>query len=373
MKQELKWVNFYNLALFREGADYDGFKKEEDIHGIKLCNENMGDVGGSFYLSPVFDTREKGSTFNRLVLEGQFESVRLEIIVAASDRKINLVKKSVEEIKAELTDISHISKIDTTDILLHDLKGRFIWVLLIFSPKKDGLYGLKGMRMEFPKYSFIEYFPEVYQEVPNDFFTRYISIFQSMFIDVEKEVDKIPLRLDYRSAPDDDVKELSTWLGIDNTRGLFNTEKLRKLIKDIDIYQGKRGTKEALVKITELLTGIRPTVVEHFQWEKDEYSDLSDYKELYGNGSYCFCVILDLTQRNCEIPMPIKMNIRNSDLEHIIENYCLMGTKFKVMYLYPSCCVNDHCYLDVNASLSMPEELVLDDEAITIGDHIIVG
>ena len=369
MKQELKWLNLYNLALFREGAIYDGFTRAEMPGSLSL----EGDGGLAFFLSPVFDTREEGASFNRLVLDGQFENVRLEVIAAASDININFRNKTTQAIKEIMSGLRNINKIDTTDILLHDIKGRYVWVLLILSPKKDGFYGFKGMRLEFPKYSFIEYFPEIYQTMPNDFFERYISIFQSIFLDVEGKVDKIPIRLDYRSAPEEDVKELSEWLGIDNTRGLFNTSKLRKIIRDIDIYQGKKGTKEALICVIELLTGIRPTIIEHFQWAKKEFSACSEYEALYGDGSDCFCVILDLTRRDCPIPIPLKLNIRNSDLEYIVESYSPMGSQFRIMYLYPNSCINEHCYLDVNAAISRPEVLELDNDALTMGDHVIVG
>jgi phage tail-like protein len=182
---------------------------------------------------------------------------------------------------------------------------------------------------------------------------------------VEKQVDRVPELLDYRTTPDEHVEYLASWLGIDNSRRLFSPAQLRHVIANIDVYQGAKGTKRALEQIITLLAGVKPRIVEHFEWMRQDVSaqQLAMNKNLYGDTRNHFCVILDLTKT--------RLAISESDLQWVIENYSPLDARFKVVYLKTGSHADIHCYLDVNSALSVPEIASVDGGAF--GGHITIG
>jgi len=71
--------------------------------------------------------------------------------------------------------------------------------------------------------------------------------------------------LDYLATPDDKVEILADWLGIENMRRHLDTQKIKQYIKNIDLFQGFKGTKRAIEGIIELYTGLKPRIIEYFE------------------------------------------------------------------------------------------------------------
>ncbi len=321
---------------------------KQEQRSVNFCGLSLKD---GEYTTPVFDTRDEGCTYNRLVAQGSFEGARLVIIVAASDNKKSL-------------DTAYfVRAVNTGDILLHSLSGRYVRVQVSLTPNGEGGCELTGLRLELPRYSFVEYLPEIYWG--NSFFERYIAIFQSMLMDLEQQVDRIPQILDYRTTPDENVELLAGWVGLENLKGLFSPSQLRHLIEHIDIYQGAKGTKHALIRITKLLTGITPRIIEYFEWARPGLSNarLQANRELYGETPNHFCVIMDLTKS------PLTVN--EKDLEQLIESYSPLDSHFKVVYLAVCSLLDVHCYLDINSALSTPELASVGGGAF--GGEILIG
>jgi phage tail-like protein len=369
VKQELKHVNYYRLSLLK--GRYAALEATGH-HTLAFSGTAAG-----YYITPVFDTGEDGCTYNRLVVDGRFEGAKLEMIAAATDETEVLIDGKPQELKSWLYDaqvpahkkaevltaLPHVRMVNTQDLLLHGLRGRYIWLYAALLPLGGCDCELSGLRLELPKYSFTEYFPEIYQG--NDFFERYIAIFQSLFLDAERMVDNLPRLLDYRTAPDGQLEELAGWLGIDNSRGLFSPSQLRHLIENIDTYQGAKGTKHALERMLLLITGIRPRIVEVFEWLRLGLPEpqLAVNKRLYGDTANHFCVILDLTKT--------KLKISEDDLEQIIGSFSVLGSQFRIVCLKPCSHTDTHCYLGINSIISVPEVAGLDSGAF--GGHIIIG
>jgi len=331
---ELKYVNFYNSAL-KEG-NTNGIWVEKRNIIIEWNNNNVG-----FYLTPMFDTRTEGSTYNRLIIDGGrvtndldnesieqlgLEGIKMEVIAVTtnidtvksitlenckfeggltSDFDSWLRQRNDEELKTIFKETNanfqQIYYVDAKDILLHNLQGRYIWVLVIFTAhiSPPPYYKLNGIRLEFPKHSFLDYFPEIYhpgKSEKDDFFTRYIAIFQSLFLDEERNVDNIPKRLDYNLASDSDVKNLAEWLGIDNSHGLFSIDDLRKIIRESELFQGRKGTMTALEAIFELLIGEKPKIKECFKCRKSE-----SMCEEYIDRGFCIEQYRDLGRKQKQI------------------------------------------------------------------------
>lgn len=372
MKQPLKYVNFYKRSL--AGGVMRGMSLDGELR-VALSDP----LESGYYITPMFDTMDPGSSYNRLVVDAESAGVKVEILVGATDygsvfiddKEVSLEnyfadgRVPYEEKAAALRALSSVRAVNERDILLHELAGRYVWVMVAVFPMGEGSFVLNGLRLEFPKYSFTEYFPEIYQD--NVFFDKFIAVFQSMYLDVERRVDDIPRLLDYETTPEENVAYLADWLGIDNPGGVYTDGQLRKLIRDNDIYQGAKGTRAALEKIIEMTTGIRPRIVEYFQWSKltknEPQRELMNH--LYGGTSNDFCVILDLT--GLDAPLPID----RESLEKIVESYSVIGTGHRIVFLRRCSHTDMHCYLDVNGCLSTPETASVD--GVMLGSHITVG
>ena len=254
---------------------------------------------------------------------------------------------------------------DRQDILLHSLQGRWVYLGICALPQDSADCVLQGLRLEFPRYSFTQYFPEIYQQ--DDFFSRYIAVFQSLYIALESRVDEVPRLLDYESAADDQVETLAGWLGIDTAGGLFGPAQLRSLIRDSQLYQGGKGTRTALEKVVELVCGIRPQIVEYFQWSRLPMPAARRrlYETLYGGDGNTFCVILNMTAHPGPLP------VSEAQLDRLVEAYSMLGTKHRLVFLRRCSYTDTHCYLDVNSCLSTPEMAAVD--GVTLGGYFTIG
>ncbi|MEG2074430.1 MAG: phage tail protein [Angelakisella sp.] len=330
-------------------------------------------------ITQMFDTLDESMTYHRVKLAGSFEGAKLEVVVAASDTPQIVPLEGWDTLDSYFADpavsisdkmkalcaLPHVRAVNAQDVLLHQLQGRYVWVMAVITPCAPGTRYIEGIRLEFPRDSFIRYFPEVYQQ--SEFFDRYISVFQSMLLDLEQRVDEVPERLDYQSAPAEQVEELASWLGIENSTGLFSTEQLRQIIANQDLFQGKKGTRHALEEIVELTCGIRPRIVEYFSWSTlpTPAARRRLNEQLYGSSANQFCVILDLTAVNGQLP------IAQGELERLIDEYSVIGTAHRLVLLRRCSHVDTHCYLNVNSYLSTPETANID--GIVLGGYVTVG
>lgn len=372
MNSSLKYINYYKKGL--ENAYLEGLCFTPDG---SLVLENPNAIGT--LITPMFDTNEMECTFNRLLVDGVFSGCKLEVIVGATDdlyvmadeqafslqSLLQQTEISAQNKAALLQEMLHLRAIGAQDILLYNVVGRYVWVMLRVFPLEECACCIEGLRLEFPKVSFTKYFPEIYQD--NAFFERYIGIFQSVLLDIERDVKYLPQKLDYESTDDETLVQLASWLGLENDEHIFNTAQLRHMIAHIDLFQGGKGTRTALEQVIALVCGIKPKIVEQFRWDSDHMSAYrrQTHRQLYGASGNHFCVILDLSQEGVNLP------VTKAQLESLITSYTMLGTSFQLVFLQKASHCDTHCYLDVNSRLSVPEVAAVD--GVTLGAHITVG
>ena len=288
MKSEPKYVN-YAGAYLKKGQ-YEGM---ESYHDCAL----RGEGSGSFlYIAPVFDSGEEANTWQSLHLEGTFHDCKLEVVAAASERDyrdfLADTQTGLQEKEELIRSMNGVRKVNTTDLHLTDLQGRYLYLFFKVSGQMECEFCIHMATVEFPKNSFLEYFPEVYQ-TEDDFFERYISIFQSMYMDVEREIDKLPMRMDYEKAEFSDLMQLAEWIGMDEIlvqeavrEG--ETKKLRKLIAHANEIQSAKGTKKSLKLVLQILYNTDFQILEDFKWYEyleNRPEELLLYQTLYGKAS----------------------------------------------------------------------------------------
>jgi len=350
--------------------------------GLLLTSEN----GVGYYFLKGFDTGEDEMSFNRLKLADNFtRGMKLTTYVLIQDSPYGEYNNNIVEIDEVLqdNDIPQIKKLSPkdklefllqqgakiysnhTDILLHGLVGRYIWIAIRSYNTEDKCYSLSGIQIEYPMLTFVDYLPQVYSE-GGEFFQRYMGIFQSLYLDVEKTIDKLPLYLDVDTVPDSFLSYLGKWVGIDNSSDIFNPSQMRKVIKRATIINGGKGTKATLEELITLYTGTKPIIIEYFYWENTIGTELERkklYQRLYGEDRCFFTVIIDMKQAS--------KGIVRDKLKHLIEQYKPAMSKYHLVLL-ENCDHSDiHCYLGINSYLAKPDKMQIDTGMALTGETML--
>lgn len=131
----------------------------------------------------------------------------------------------------------------------------------------------------------LHYLPEIYhpaktqgrsngagpvQPVATDnFFSRFLALFESILLPIEWTVDSFDFYLDLQTAPHEFLPWLASWFELifDAT---WSDAQRRALIQDAHQIFARRGTRWALIRVLEIYTGVKPTI-------EDTASDLEPY------------------------------------------------------------------------------------------------
>ena len=103
---------------------------------------------------------------------------------------------------------------------------------------------------------YLKYLPDIYH---TDFMTRFLAMFESIYIPVRWNVDNFDIYLHPQTAPDGFFPWLASWfeLAFDNS---WNDEQRRTLLTEANDLFARRGTKKALSRILEIYTGQTPEI-----------------------------------------------------------------------------------------------------------------
>lgn len=349
MKSKPKYVNY--VGAYLKKGQYEGMELNKDY-------ALSGTGGGSYlYIAPVFDSQEEANTWQSLHLEGTFHDCKLEVVAAASELDyrefLEDTQAGLQEKEELIRSMNGVRKVNATDLLLTGLQGRYLYLLFRVSGQMECDFCIHMATVEFPKNSFLEYFPEVYQ-TEDDFFERYISIFQSMYLDVEREIDQLPMRLDYEKAAFADLMQLAEWIGMDEVlvqeavrEG--EAEKLRRLIAHANEIQSAKGTKKALKLVLQILYGENFQLLEYFKWYEyleNRPEELSLYQKLYGKDSSCLTILIE-EKDGKEFSEAEKKSMRK-----VVSRMIPLGMNCNLIFLRSSCHMDTHCYLDHNSKLA---------------------
>ena len=140
-------------------------------------------------------------------------------------------------------------------------------------PRVDGLsLWMEGDHM-------VDYLPAIYQG--QDFTYRYLSIFNTLLMGMEADIEALPRQLDPGSASDGMVDFLARWLCMEPEKG---EEDLRaRLPRILDEYE-TMYTVEGVRRTAWRLTGRKPWIIEHFAVDPNSPACRNPalYRRLYG-------------------------------------------------------------------------------------------
>ena len=151
------------------------------------------------------------------------------------------------------TDWTTVDLIAPEDVLLRDADGRYLFVALELEGSPQSSPRVDSVTAFCPRQSYLRYLPDVYQETERSaaFLARYLSVFESVFVDIETEIDRIGRYFDPHAVPSDALSWLEQWLALEPADGWPEDARRELLARAPELYK-RRGTKAGLRSILEL-------------------------------------------------------------------------------------------------------------------------
>lgn len=353
--------------VFNKTSDYErGYGEYMAYHsaGISVRKDCLGRA--SFW-SRILDSVSAGTLWHRLtcnVPEAGSAVIRIsfytsdEIIFEEEGKTLDL--KNI--LRSEQLSLSSKKEICRPflrkqlplepDILLHGLKGRYLWFLLEIYPQGAGQIEMGDFMVYFPAESWMVNLPELYRrDMGNDsFLDRFLAIFQSVYDDISGQIKEFVNCLDPGVAGKDLLHGIAAWLDVDEPY-MWTEKQLRYLLTHAKAFFEARGTAKGIEMYVELYTGERPFVIECQEWEgfKDSYDGL--FQKLYEDDPYSVTV---LVREEC-----IPTYKEHRALLRMLEQVGPVQMGIRLVVLKPYIFADEHSYLGVNSVLGQYEAATL--------------
>lgn len=295
----------------------------EDCPWGRLCFDGVFDSDTVYYIY-VFAQNEK-----RFIHDGEIQ----EIDAFMKNPDVDFA------VKKEFMRLAGVQRfINKQDMLLYDIKGRYLWIVV--EVLGEGVGTLSGMRVQSPGDNFMQAFPEVYQNY-GDFFHRYISIFSTIYNEFQEQIDRRYQLLDLEQAPPELLNQYAEWLGLIVQGEFLSEDALRMLIKEAYLLNKYKGTRRAIERICEIILGETPIIVEknslsgYTRSEDDEVVN-----RLYGSSVHD--VTLLVTGYVDEK--------KRAQLLYLLKQFKPIRTRLRIVLLQQMGILDGYSYMDMNAS-----------------------
>lgn len=222
--------------------------------------------GNGMFVSRTYDSGEKGTEWNRIVLDISLSaSIQVYIWIfedysetEEADR-LSSVQLQLEWIKERAQYVSNY-----WEVLLYGKErgqGRYAR-LAVEIPWRNGdsetLF--RGYALSFPRENFSEYLPVIYRG--NLQLDRYLAVQQSGYLELEQKIDTFAAQLDTAYAEAAYIKLLASWMGWGELAELAEEETLRRLLRTGVDLSGQKGTGAYFLKMAQLVTGQEVVLME---------------------------------------------------------------------------------------------------------------
>ena len=365
MREKLKYFILNNAYDFGRGI-YENMEVRDNA--LRFSSERISGIG--CFMSRVFDSGDRGTVWHRMLINAENCSPdELRITVYASDTRdfsYHGAQFTIDEVftdrsiglakKTEMFSVFEKKQINgARDALLHDVSGRYLWIYLEVFGISGKPAEIKDIRLYLPADSWIDRLPQIYRknDSPDRFLERYLGIFQTLYEEVEDEIDRISSKFDPECAESGFLEWLAEWLDISDC-SVWKEEKLRKLLLSaVSLYRG-RGTKESLSRAIELYTGEKPFILEGFTLR--DHIGTPAYENtllpMYGNDPYKIFIL-------------IRSDVIESDndkdvIQRIAREMVPVTVDFEIRILEPYIFLDQYSYLGINTYLGRPGNAVLD-------------
>ncbi|MGD8835929.1 MAG: phage tail protein [Desulfobacteraceae bacterium] len=266
----------YAIALDRNDELFVG--SHGGISHYTLSKSFVGETGE--YYSQTLDKGLETKPWHRLDMDAILpENTSIDIRYYSTDsltfkRMIDNIHssgqsdpKKIDEIENMLAPLWSEPESPKNGMLFRGEKaaGRYLWLKLTLTTFHEASKpALKSMVIYYPRISYLRYLPATYQEDPisSDFLERFLSAFETVFYDFEKEIKRLFRYFDPAITPEDFLPWLSSWLKLALEED-WTAEVKRKLIARATAIYKKKGTPGGIAEFIEVVIGQRPIIYEH--------------------------------------------------------------------------------------------------------------
>lgn len=282
----------FNKAKDYEGGVFDRCKVNDDG---QLLQEEPFKL--ATYISPVIDALEVDTWWSKLIVNMTPSSSFIKIKVYASNTNFNdLISSDTYSVSEKMLILERdMSGIEThyDRTLLNRLKGRYLCFVIQIKSNTQELSRLDDIKIEFPVDSFIRYFPAMYTKnlESQDFFFRFISIFQDIYMEIETSIDQKFLDYDPYTASSRELRKLIDLINFQEVR-LLEEDAIRRLVAEFDLIIKLKGTRLGIQKLTALLLNKQCDIIESYKM----FSGVKDKNRIevlerdYCNDPYHFAI-----------------------------------------------------------------------------------
>lgn len=325
------------LTLCREEEWKQGRFRNTCCQGDSVVLE-PGAFRGAVCLKPV-DSTEAGFSWSRLKIRATLpQDAEIRIYARASDQG-TWPAWSEPWGDRRPDDIFGPAIGKGKDILL-GLSGRYLWLALELTAGGSEGPRVESVSLRMGGDHMVDYLPSIYQG--EDFTYRYLSIYNSLFQDMEREIDRIPRRLDIGSADEDMLSFLAHWLCV---RPEGDADQLRTNLSGILDDWETMYTVEGIRRSARRLAGREPYVVEPFSVDPNDPQCRNPalYRQLYGEAPYRFFLLF-----------PRDTFATQREMERFLDRMgdrIPAGTELELVLLKPGVQLDCHTYLGINSQI----------------------
>ena len=158
---------------------------------------------------------------------------------------------------------AHPPATDLDDIYVGCKPATYLWVGAQFSGDGAATPVLSQIRVQFDRDSYLGDLPAIYRNDVQcgDFLLRLLSLFESVYQDVEGEIDALPVLFDAKATPEAFLRWLAEWLGLELDDN-WTAAKQRQILGAIFELYAQRGTPAGLRRILKLFAGVDAVIEE---------------------------------------------------------------------------------------------------------------
>lgn len=322
------------------------------VEGFEINDDNsitsFESLNNVVIINPI-DALNPETVWGRLSLKAKVEgNAAYMVFAAASDELIYPESETVSGYKSMFASLKAVRFVQQEDFLLYGFKGRYLY--LCFAAKGDGSVTLSDIKIDRQGDNFMQTFPLVYRE-ENGFFHRFMSVFSSIYNDMEEEIKDLPKILDLDTC---DVRLLpiyAGWMGIDVGEGFLEEDVLRTLVKEAHRLNRMKGTRWCLERVSEIILGEKGIVVErNIPTDTLTLEQLKDIDKLYGASLYDVTILIS----------KIMSEVQKAQLQYILDQFLPVRCKLHIVELCKTGTLDSYTYLDVNARVYASQEGSLD-------------
>lgn len=346
----------------------------EDDH---LVMSDSASISRGLFYSAAMDSGELDFEWDRLIVQAQIPADTLfKISAFASNFQTFEDEVSLDAylkspyispvVKASRLNGLYTENHSGTGDLLLQCRGRYLWLkfeLLATGTKKPQI---DSVRLQFTGDHMADYLPAIYRKGGKDSFTRrFLSIFNSMVLDMESEIYSVANRFDYERVDGEMLRYVASWVCVE-TEALDDGAIRIAIAQAVDAYRFAQ-TPDGIKRLIKRWTGQDAILLEHFSVEEVIHrgKDKELYARLYGKDSYKFFVFLDerafKSRREADnfLERLRKTLPAHVEVELILLNNCI--------YL------DYHTYLGINSAIGSYTPLIIDESTAIHYDTIIGG